>query len=69
MHLTLTGEEIRLLKELKRAGDRGRKLHQAQVALARLLRAGYVKRHLRIKNRDQYVITDLGAAALTNAIA
>ena len=67
MHLTLTGEEIRLLKELKGAGDRGRKLPQAQGALARLLRAGYVKHRLRITNRDQYVITAIGAIALSNA--
>jgi hypothetical protein len=67
MHLTLTGEEIRILKELKGAGDRGRKLPQAQDALARLLRAGYVKHHLRKANTDQYVITAIGAVALSNA--
>jgi hypothetical protein len=67
MDLTLTGEEIRLLKELKGAGDRGRKLPQAQGALARLLRAGYVKQHLRKANADRYVITAIGAVALSNA--
>jgi hypothetical protein len=65
--LRLTDEEIRLLKELKGAGDRGRQLPQARLALARLLRTGYVKHHLRITNRDQYVITAIGAIALSNA--
>jgi hypothetical protein len=67
MVLRLTDEEIKLLKELKGAGDRGRKFPQAQGSLARLLRAGYVKHHLRIANRDQYVITAIGAIALSNA--
>jgi 6-phosphofructokinase len=69
MECTLTDEEISLLKELKGAGARGRILPQAQSALARLLRAGYVKRRAIKASADRYVITDLGAAALSNAIA
>jgi hypothetical protein len=68
MDSTLTDEEISLLKELKGAGERGRILPQAQSALARLLRVGYVKRRA-IKSAERYVITDLGASALSNTIA
>jgi hypothetical protein len=68
MDSALTDEEIILLKELKGAGERGRILPQAQSALTRL-RAGYVKRRAIKANADRYVITDLGAAALSNAIA
>jgi 6-phosphofructokinase len=69
MDSTLTDEEIILLKELKGASERGRLLPQAQSALARLLRVGYVKRCAIKACADRYVITDLGAAALSNAIA
>jgi 6-phosphofructokinase len=69
MESALTDEEIILLKELKGAGERGRILPQAQSVLARLLRVGYVKRRAVKASADRYVITDLGAAALSNAIA
>jgi hypothetical protein len=69
MDSTLTDEEISLLKELKGAGERGRILSQAQSALERLLRVGYVKRRVIEASADRYVITDLGATALSNTIA
>jgi hypothetical protein len=69
MACTLTDEEIRLLKELKGAGERGRILPQAQSALARLLRVGCVKRRVVKASADRYVITDFGAAVLSDAIA
>ena len=69
MEYRLADEEIRLLKELKGTGARGRILPQAQSALARLLRVGYVKRRVVKASADRYVITDLGAAALSDAIA
>jgi hypothetical protein len=68
MDYRLTDEDIRLLKELKGAGDRGRMLPQPRFALARLLRAGYVKRHVIKASADRYVITAIGAVALGNAI-
>jgi hypothetical protein len=68
MEYRLTDEEIGLLKELKGAGNRGRAIPQAQSGLARLLRAGYVKRHVTIKDADRYVITTIGAIALSNAM-
>ena len=69
MTYSLTDDEIRLLKELKGAGSRGRLVPQAPLVLARLMSAGYVKRRVINASADRYVITDLGAAALTNAIA
>ena len=68
MDYTLTDEEISLMKELKGAGERGRILLQAQSAVARLLRAGYVKRHAMKATADRYVITAIGAIALSNAM-
>jgi hypothetical protein len=69
MDYRLTDEGITLLKELKWAGTRGQMLPQPRFALARLLRAGYVKQHVIKASADRYVITDLGASALTTAIA
>jgi hypothetical protein len=69
MAYTLTDNEIRLLKELKAAGNRGRLVPQAPLVLARLMRAAYVKRRAIKASADRYVITDLGTAALSNAIA
>jgi hypothetical protein len=69
MAYSLTDDEIRLLKELKAAGSRGRLVPQAPLVLARLMRAAYVKRRAIKASADRYVITDLGAAALSNAIA
>ena len=68
MDHTLTDKEISLLKELKGAGERGRIFPQSQSALARLLRAGYVKRHAMKATANRYVITAFGAIALSNAM-
>jgi hypothetical protein len=69
MAYSLTDDEIRLLKELKAAGSRGRLVPQAPLVLARLMRAAYVKRRRVINaSADRYVITDLGAAALSVSI-
>jgi hypothetical protein len=69
MAYSLTGDEIRLLKELKGAGSRGRLVPQAPLVLARLMRAGYVNRRVTGVSADRYVITDLGDVALNNAMA
>ena len=69
MAFSLTDNEIRLPKELKGAGSRGRLVPQAPLVLARLMRAGYVKRRVIKESTDRYVITDLGAAALNDSIA
>jgi hypothetical protein len=69
MDYSLTDEEIRLLKELKAACHRGRTIAQAPLVLARLIRAGYVKRRVIKASPVRYVITDLGEIALVNASA
>jgi hypothetical protein len=69
MAYSLTDDEIRLLKELKGAGSRGRLLPQTPPVLARLMRAGYVNRRVTGVSTDRYVITDLGDVALNNAMA
>jgi hypothetical protein len=69
MAYDLTADEIRLLKELKGAGSRGRLFSQASLVLARLMRAGYVKRRVTEVSADRYEITDLGAEALSDAMA
>jgi hypothetical protein len=69
MAYSLTDDEIRILKELKGAGSRGRPVPQAPVVLPRLIRAAYVKRRVSKESVDRYVITDLGAAALSDAMA
>jgi hypothetical protein len=61
MDFSLADEEIRLLKELKGVGELGRIFPQAQSVLARLIRAGYVKRRVIKLSADRYVITALGA--------
>jgi hypothetical protein len=66
---SLTDDEIRLLKELKGAGSRGRLVPHAPLVLARLMRADYVQRRVTGVSADPYVITDLGAIALNNAMA
>ena len=66
--MQITDDEIRLLKELKGAGSRGRPVARAPLVLARLMRAGYVKRRVKA-TADRYVITVLGAVALDNAMA
>jgi hypothetical protein len=69
MAYRLTHDEIRLLKELKGAGSRRRLVPQAPLVLARLMRGGYVNRRVTGVSADRYVITDLGAVALNNAMA
>ena len=67
MDYRLTDEGIALLKELNCAGNRGQMLPQPRFALARLLRAGYVKQQVIKASADRYVITATGAVALSNA--
>jgi hypothetical protein len=69
MAYSLTDDEIRILKALKGAGSRGRPISQAPLVLARLMRAAHVKRRVSKESVDRYVITDLGAVALNNAMA
>jgi hypothetical protein len=69
MAYSLTSDEIRLLKELKAAGGHGRPVPQAPLVLARLMGAAYVRRRANNASADRYVITDRGAAALSDAIA
>ena len=68
MDYRLTDEGITLLKELNGAGTRGQMLPQPRFALARLLRAGYVKQHAIKASADRYVITAIGAEALSSAM-
>ena len=68
MSLSLTDDEIRILKQLKGAGVRGRPVPQAPLVLAHLIRAAYVKRRVSKESVDRYVITDLGAAALSEVV-
>lgn len=69
MAYCITDEEIRLLKELKGAGDRGRNIEQARFELKRLMNVGYVKRSAIEGTASRYVITDFGRRALDNAMA
>jgi hypothetical protein len=69
MDYRLTDEDIGLLKELKGAGTRGQMLPQPRFALARLLRAGYVKQQVIKASADRYVITATGTVALSDAMA
>jgi hypothetical protein len=69
MTYSLTDEEIRLLKELRGAGERGRPVPQAPLMLARLIKTGYVERRLIEGISTRYVITDLGRRSLDTAMA
>jgi hypothetical protein len=62
----LTDEEIRLLKELKGAGERGRNFDRGSSGVQRLIRAGYVRRRPSKGTATRYVITDIGRIALDN---
>jgi hypothetical protein len=66
---TLTDDKIRLLKELRGAGERGRPVPQAPLMLARLIKAGYVERRVIEGTSPRYVITDLGRIALDDTLA
>jgi hypothetical protein len=69
MTYSLTDEEIRLLKELRGAGERGRLVPQSPLMLARLIKAGYVERRPIEGTSARYVITDLGRMSLDTAMA
>jgi hypothetical protein len=69
MAYSIADEEIRLLKELKGAGDRGRNIDQARLELKRLMNVGYVKRSAIEGTATRCVITDFGRRALDNAMA
>lgn len=66
---SLTDDEIRLLKELKGAGDRGRNIDQSRLELKRLMNISYVRRGAIEGTATRYVITDFGRIALDDAIA
>src|SRR5271154_776351 len=68
MTYSLADEEIRLLKELRGAGERGRPVPQAPLMLARLIKAAYVERRVEGAT-PRYVITDVGTKALDTAMA
>ena len=69
MTFNLTEEEIRLLKELRGAGERGRPVPQAPLLLARLIKAAYVERRVIEGASPRYVITDFGRKALDTVMA
>jgi hypothetical protein len=69
MTFSLADEEIRLLKALRGAGDRGRPVPQAPLMIARLIKAGYVERRVAEGTSTRYVITDPGRLALDNTLA
>jgi hypothetical protein len=67
---SLTDEEIRLLKELWGAGERGRPVPQAPpLMLTRLIKAWYVERRVIEGTSTRYVITDVGRMALDDTLA
>ena len=69
MTSSLADEEIRLLKELRGAGDRGRPVPQAPLMIARLIKARYVERRVIEGMSTRYVITDFGRISLDTAMA
>lgn len=69
MAYNLTDDEIRLLKELRGAGEHGRPVPQAPLMIARLVKAGYVERRVTEGTSTRYVITDLGIISLGTALA
>jgi hypothetical protein len=69
MAYRLTDDEIRLLKELKGAGDRGRNIDQARLELKRLMKIGYVKQSAIEGSAPRYMITDFGKIAVDTTIA
>jgi hypothetical protein len=66
---SLTDNEIRLLKELRGAGERGRNFNQGSSGLERLMRVGYVRQRPSKGTATRYVITDFGKIALDNTLA
>jgi hypothetical protein len=67
--MTLTKEEVELLKQLKGAGERGRTIRafETRVRLERLVRAGYVADQPTGPDLVHYRITKRGEAALSGA--
>jgi hypothetical protein len=71
MAISLTEDEIDLLKQLKAAGERGRtrRTLNSDAALARLVKEGYVvARTAKVDLMLFYRITDRGRHALADAI-
>jgi hypothetical protein len=66
--IQLSDPEIRLLKELKGAGERGRSLSVAapRAGLARLLKASYVVERAVSLDAVMYIITAMGLHALND---
>jgi hypothetical protein len=64
--ISLTKDEIDLLKQLEAAGPRGRTISGAKSreGPARLVKAGYVKDHAASIDTVAYLITDAGRRAL-----
>jgi hypothetical protein len=70
MAIHLSESEIRLLKELKGAGERGRLISGAapRAGLARLVKAAYVTERAVSLDAVMYVITAMGLHALTDIL-
>ena len=71
MAISLTEDEIRLLKQLEAAGEHGRtrRTLNSDAALARLIKEGYVvARTVKVDLMLFYQITDRGQQALADAI-
>ena len=69
MTIDLTRDEIRLLKALRAAGERGRIVSAfvSSAGLARLVEVQYVIKQPQSERKALYVITDRGRQALANA--
>jgi hypothetical protein len=67
--MTLTEEELKLLKELKAGGTRGRTISagKAHEGLKRLVKAGYATAHGAGIDCTLYLITKRGEEALATA--
>ena len=67
MAVRITQSEVQLLKELKAAGEHGRRIAGTSSAeIAHLIGAQYIKRHPGMK---LYAITERGRRALADATA
>jgi DNA-binding MarR family transcriptional regulator len=68
MPISLTIEDVKYLKELVAAGERGRTIAAAATSrrevLKRLVEAGYVVSRAMSKDTVQYLITEQGRQAL-----
>jgi hypothetical protein len=70
MAIQLSESEIRLLKQVKGAGERGRLISGAapHAGLARLVKAAYVTERVISLDAVMYVITAMGLQALNNVL-